>query len=522
MLFRSVYIADVDKVKVFINKPEDMGTTYYHIAKSYRLAEEGIINLAVSNTTENTLTTGVTGYYYYVDTQKKGIASQENSWLSVNDSREGLILTLREPIMYIHIAAVDKAGNIGLTKDIELKMDLSLPVDPGYAEKKSLYTKQLILEESEYVYKNSEKSYYVKADGITEHRLFAEAYLDGVATNEFQIDRLLLHVGENEQQYTEWIQMTVPKCDVAQNEANYSNSNLNVDISDGYGEYMQLEAVSAERTGHGINLLVDERFSVRQEGSSFVLYPQAYAELQKQSFYSDNDQDKENAILVIPDGVAPSITGLEELKKFDILDMTDQNIWFELWAEDYESGLQEFSICIKNRDNFLMQEFFCDEKGKIKIMIDKGNPLFLGDITISALAVDRVGNANIIGENGLTFTLETDLYKERNPEEDIFKTGDGAILDITTTGYVEKLEVIFPDELLPCFQDFPLVYEYEYPYLKHTETIKFSIPLGSPEQEYEIIIKAYKNGEMLVSKQTLVIVRGNILDELRTRIRNNS
>jgi hypothetical protein len=137
------------------------------------------------------------------------------------------------------------------------------------------------------------------------------------------------------------------------------------------------------------------------------------------------------------------------------------------------------------------------------------------------MAVDRVGNANVIGENGLTFTLETDLHKERNPEEEIFKIGDGAVLEITTTGYVEKLEVIFPEELLQLCPDLPLVYEYDYPYLKHTETIKFSIPLGIPEREYEITIKAYKNGEMLVSKQTLVIVEGNILDELRTRIRNN-
>ena len=266
---------------------------------------------------------------------------------------------------------------------------------------------------------------------------------------------------------------------------------------------------------------MEESFSIKQEGERFVLYPKAYAELEKQPFYSDDNLDKENAILIIPDGVAPSITGLDELTKFDILDMTDQTIWFELQAEDHESGLGEFSVCVKNRDNFLVQEFLCDENGIIQIKVDKDNPLFVGDIVISAIALDRVGNANVIGENGLTFTLETELYKERNPEEGIFKTGDGVVLDITTTGYVEKLEVIFPEELLQLCPDLPLVYEYEYPYLKHMETIKLSIPLGIPEREYEITIKAYKKEEMLVSKQALIIVEGNILDELRTRIRNN-
>ena len=514
-------IVDVDKMKVLITVPEDKGTTYYHMAKSYRLAEDGVINLAVSNITENTLTTGVVGYYYYVDTQKKGVANRADSWLTVNDSREGLVLTLKDPIMYLHIAAVDKAGNIGQTKDIELQMDLSLPTDPGYAENKTLYTKQLILEESEFVYRNSEKSYYVKADGITAHRLLAEAYLDGAATKDFQIDKLILHAGETEQHYSEWMKVTVPQGDIAQNRVIYSNNNLGISMSDGYWDYMQLEMVSAERTGHGTNLMLEESFSVMQNGESFALYPQAYAELKKQSFYSDDNRDKENAILIIPDGIAPSIAGLEELTKFDIMDITNQTIWFELQAKDYESGLREFSVCVKNRDNFLAQEFPCDENGMIKIKVDKDNPLFVGDIVISALAVDRVGNANAIGENGLAFTLETDLYKERNPEETIFKTGDGAVLDITTTGYVEKLEVIFPEELLRFCPDLPLKYEYEYPYLKHTETIKFSIPLGIREREYEIIIKAYKNEEMLVSKQTLLIVEGNILDELRTRIRNN-
>ena len=59
------------------------------------------------------------------------------------------------------------------------------------------------------------------------------------------------------------------------------------------------------------------------------------------------------------------------------------------------------------------------------------------------------------------------------------------------------------------------------------ETAAVNTPEKNPEKKkkkakkYEITVKAYKNGEMLVSKLTLVFVEGNILDELRTRIRNN-
>lgn len=516
-----ISIIDSDKVKVLITMPLDRGTTYYHVAKSFKMAEDGVRHLADSNITENTLTTGVAGYYYYVDTQKKGEAGEKNRWISVTGDQEKIKITLTEPIMYFHIAAADKAGNIGQTKNIELRMDLSLPTDPDYAENRALFTKQLSLAESEFVYKNSENAYFVKADGITEHRLLAEAYLDGAATNDFQINKLLLYAGADGKHYPEFIQVNIPQANIAENRVNYANNSLGIEITDGYRNYMQLETIHAERTGHGANVLVEKGFSIKQDGEKFVLYPKAYAELKKQPFYSEDSLDRANGILIIPDGVSPTIDGLEELTKLDVLDMTEQSMLFELQAEDQESGLKDFLICVKNRDNFMMQEFFCDDQGKILLYVDKNDPLFVGDIVISAMAVDRVGNVNLVGENGLTFTLETELYKERNPEQSIFKAGDGAVLDIITSGYVEKIEVAFPEELLRLCPDLPLVYEYEYPYLQNTETIKFSVPLGIPEREYGITVKAYKNGEMLVSKQTMVIVEGNILDELRTRIRNN-
>jgi hypothetical protein len=65
------------------------------------------------------------------------------------------------------------------------------------------------------------------------------------------------------------------------------------------------------------------------------------------------------------------------------------------------------------------------------------------------------------------------------------------------------------------------VFEYERPTLRGKECVKFHVPLGTHEKEYEILVRAHKNGQVLISKPTMMVVKGNVLDELRTRIRNN-
>lgn len=51
-------------LQVVLEKPKDNGTTYYHKAESYKPTVTGRVS---SNITEDTLTTGVNGYYYYTD-----------------------------------------------------------------------------------------------------------------------------------------------------------------------------------------------------------------------------------------------------------------------------------------------------------------------------------------------------------------------------------------------------------------------------------------------------------------------
>ena len=386
---------------------------------------------------------------------------------------------------------------------------------------RSLYTKQLTLKDSEFVYQESAGIYYVKADNVTEHKLLAQAYMGGEAAQSFQIDRMFFHIGDEDSSCLEWLQVMIPFDDITESSVCYMSEELSMSFSEKCQEFLNPGMIAAKRSGHGVHLSLEQGFSVNGARGTFVLYPQAAAGLNGQQYYSEEARDKENGITIIPDGTPPVIEGLDELAAFDILDMTDQTKSFALKTEDDGSGLRNFMIRVSNKDNFMEEEFLCDDQGKILLEINKDNALFVGEIVISAVAVDRVGNANIIGEDGLTFTLETNLYKERKPEETVFKTGDSAVLEITSMGYIEKLEVIVPEELLQLISEELLVFEYPSLHLQSKETIRIPIPLGIPEKEYEIAVRAYKNGEMLVSKQTLVVVKGSVLDELRTRIRNN-
>ncbi len=504
-----------NQLKVVLTKPRDNGTVYYHRVESYRLGSQSLEYIAASNITANTLTTGVAGYYYYLDSNAAGTVHKGHH----KTASDTMTVTMTSNTMYLHIAAVDVAGNLGSTANLKLEMDLSLPTDEMYPESKKLFTEQLQIRDTEFVHYADDKICFVKADGVTEHRFFAEAYLDGAATRDYQVDSICFHVGND--QAEGWLKTTVPHSDVSKSSVEFSNNSLSMSTSAAGLVHIMPATGGAVRSNHGAYLTLEQNFMVPANTSSFVVYPQAVATFKSKEYISDEVVDLTHGLTVIPDGVSPMIEGLERLQELKVLDMTEQTKAFELRAYDETSGLQEFAVTVSNKDNHMTETFYSDTAGKINLIVDKENPLFYGEIVISAIAVDRVGNANIVGEDGLTFTLDTQLYRERNPAENICKTGDGVILNIQTSGYVERVEVIFPEEFIGDNPALNKVYDYEYPYLRKSETIQFHVPLGIPEKEYEIIVKAYKDGQMLISKPTLVVVEGNVLDELRTRIRNN-
>lgn len=98
----------------------DNGTSYYHKVESYDKKTETL--LKTSNIVKSQYTSGVKGYYWYIDTNKTGIVTKEHSYT------ENTFIKIDNPMktVYFHVAAVDGAGNISATKSVEVKRQFNL------------------------------------------------------------------------------------------------------------------------------------------------------------------------------------------------------------------------------------------------------------------------------------------------------------------------------------------------------------------------------------------------------------
>ena len=107
----------VDKLATLVQWQNngDNGTTYYHKVESYNAANNS--RLAVSNVTEDTILSGVLGWYYYIDGNATGTVTVANSTFTRNAYANFEQLNRRQ---WIHIACVDNVGNLSETYNYEL------------------------------------------------------------------------------------------------------------------------------------------------------------------------------------------------------------------------------------------------------------------------------------------------------------------------------------------------------------------------------------------------------------------
>ncbi|MBE5868292.1 MAG: hypothetical protein E7293_04935 [Lachnospiraceae bacterium] len=105
-------VIDEKRCRITVAEPMDYGTLYYHMVESYE--SETMEKLLRSNITENTLVSGVAGYRYYTDDDPDGTVTAMHFWMTDNT------LDMEMENKYLHIAAVDVAGNIGPTTHIQV------------------------------------------------------------------------------------------------------------------------------------------------------------------------------------------------------------------------------------------------------------------------------------------------------------------------------------------------------------------------------------------------------------------
>lgn len=510
-------ISGEETYRVKFTDPVDYGTVYYHKAESF---EEGsITHIATSNITENTLTSGIKGYRYYVDIDETGAVTENHAWTEVRTVN----VILKDYVQYMHIAAVDVAGNIGPTLNIPVPKTEDTgdeKLDEDYFKAVPLMTEMLVLEDTEYVYASAPGTYFIKADGETEHTLFICGLLDGKATNRYQPDWLRLVSGTD---ITEWYQAKIPRLKIDVGDMNFVNEELLTDASIEELQYLVPTSLVAERTGQAARVEMEQMFTIDavNDGKQIYVYPRAMAEYEEKEYWSDETADRSHGITLIPDAIAPVIDGIEALEAVGNIDMTEESKVFSITATDAGSGMRSLNVTITNLDNGMTRDYISDT-GSLTITVAKDDYLFLGDFVVSALATDNVGNHTNEGSDKLAFTLKADLRRARQPHEGDFKAGDGAVLTVTAGGYADKVIIRFPDELISLKPNLNKEYVYEFPEAIKTEVYEFNLPLATPSGNYIIEVEAWKNGRKLTEElQQPVKASGSITEEFRTRIRDN-
>jgi archaellum component FlaG (FlaF/FlaG flagellin family) len=497
-------------------EPADRGTIYYHRAESY--LAESISRLSDSNTTKNTLTSGIKGYYYICDTASGTNVNQWNgSFLSRADNPY-LTVTLRNEAQYLHLAATDVAGNTSATIHIPVGRQ-----DPEVAWE--LTTGQIIIDPEENIYPaTAAHTFYVKSDGETPFTLHYDSEMKGVATQDYQIGysifRSQVGVTAEEQRFI----IKTPSHEIRSGTIKTTAQNLQK--SQEGSPILKDDAYTVTtRTDTCRDMVTEQRFTLPESfhGKKVQVTPIAGADFKSEQIYSKWEKDVLNSIYLIGDGEAPLISGAQMLETLPLIDRRDGEITLTLTATDDLSGVKDFVAEISNTDNAIIKQYTPGSDGKIRITITQDEPIFSGDFTVTLTATDQVGNTSTKSYNTTEFSLTSEVTRILTPHEPVFKCGESGILQIITYGYAERVEVEFPAEMTALNPELNKTYHYEEtPSYRHEENLQFMIPLYTPENTaFTITVKAYKGDKQLEDHPSVSVigVEGSVLGEIRTRLR---
>ena len=426
-------------------------------------------------------------------------------------------------VKYLHVAAVDKAGNIGPTTHIAIDPGDSR-IDPCW----DILTKKLKIKVDSNVHAAGASSYYVRADGKEPFYITLPAYMNGRARESYQIDKCVFYDKDGRLNYISVEpENTVPIADgkVAGSDLSYGSGGQMPISRYSYTEVVRSDSCSAIDLTQGFIAGEDK------DGLTLTLIPGAEATERKgvgKVYASDPAKDAANGIKLIFDGKGPEITGLESIDPEKLfIDGSEEAKSVSVHAFDTGAGLdaEKSYIRIVNKDSACenIWKFSEGTDGTIRLDFtrDRLEELFcFGSFEIQVYAVDLVGNVTEENIRGVGFDMDTDVVRllEVLDGKKIFARGESGDLYITTTGFVEKVEVFFPDEL----SEYNTVYDYaDDPEIEKNEILRFMIPLYDiPEGDWDFTIKvvAHKGDEELEShpRVSVVNVSGSVLDELKT------
>lgn len=495
-----MFPAGNDVVSVFWEKPLDNGTTYYHKAEACLKGET--LPLCTSNVTQNTLVSGVVGYYYLTDSEENSAVDRSGHYTAAENAE----VSLAEGTRYLHLAAVDAAGNISETIHVPIGAE-SVPWN--------IATRQLGVREGENVYETEEKTYYVRCDGVTPFLLEHGSYLDGPVTKDNRLAYSIFEAplyGQN---------IIYIPASGKQEELICSAKGAPLLTSYPYS--------AAEYADEGRSLNAEQMFMLGMEahGQKLEVIPRAGGIFMEKgvqkTYYSDLSSDAGNGIVLLGDGEGPVISGLDALSEGQMIDRQEEVVRLYLTVSDDLSGVAEFYLEVTNLDNH-NRKIYYSEGNAIELEITKDEPLFTGEFAVTACAADNVGNVTEISRLVTEFALETEIERILTPHDPVFKGGESGILSIAAYGYADRVEVEFPPEFAEADERLKkVVFDYRGEKLYRQESaVQFMVPLYIPtDREYTLKVRAFRGEKCLESDPILYVTSegGDLLTEFRTRLR---
>lgn len=505
-----------NQVRVSFLKPQDTGTVYYHKAESYALGSDR--RICSSNITADTLTSQVQGYRYVVDNHEGTTVKAAHLWCGDISERPALTITMEGEAQYLHIAAQDKAGNLGETTHILLS-DQTVIAWP-------VRTEQIALAQADCLWPaGEENTWYVRAGEDALFELSFPGILCGPARKDYQVTHLYVAALDLSGGKEEGRLGTVTPLDGALTPGSHTYTAQQLQkVTEGIPCIRDGGYTVTRRSNRCRDLEIKEKLFMPEsvDGHRIRLTPIAAASEGTEMVFSDYVQDLLGSVWLVADAKPPEIAGMEVLEGTDVLEAWEEGpVEVELTASDQGSGLAEFYVEIYNQDNGSSQKYEDGGTGRIQLTLREGDALFSGAFTVIAHAVDHVGNEAVVSSQMQGISLHVNLERILEPHDPVFKAGESGILTVLTTGYVDRVEVIFPEEMTELDASLNRIWLYEVPEYVKEEKLSFMIPLRVPETVMDITVRAYKQDTGIEQRPRLatVTVKGNVLDELRTRLK---
>ncbi len=511
--------AGAGKVQITWEEPEDRGTEYRFLAECYEMLSGDL--LATSKERSHTMITGIAGYYVLTDESPQTQAGPGRG--TFRSGRTFMASAREKTTVYVHIAAADKAGNVGESIHIEIKPD----------DEEILWdvvTRKVSLKEAAYVHNAGNGDFYIRADGKNPLTFTMEAELKGPARKTYQVQKVTLEERETGAGH----ETTVPYSDPAGKNVSYEAGSLGL-ASGGKTVLQTGNVASAERTDSARKVRVVRELLPRamREGEILRVFPTATAVESStgKEMGSVRSADLNNGIRLISDVTPPVISGIQQaqsLGKTIDREKTPSAV-VSFTAADSGSGVDpnEFYVTITNLDNRITRKIEAKD-GRIRVeLADSKDLLLSGDLTLTVHAADRVGNVTEETVSFTEFDLKTSVTRVLEAKDGVstFKRGESGILHITVTGYADSVEVTFPKGLTDVEPTLNHTFDYsDCPEFEQKEDYVFMIPLYPLMKEkdsFEISVTARKGNLVLTSRPRVHILEldGTVLDEIVTSLR---